>query len=536
MALKREVYRALEDILGPKYISEDPVVLYSYSSTAVAMGRVIEDEEGEKTNAAPKEEKPPMFEAITLPKDTLQVQAIVKLCNKHKIQFKASSTGQLYCDPAGPGCIKIDLRRMNRIIEINEKGMYAVCEPYVVGGQLQAELMKRGFNCNLCGGGTHCSALTLASHANMGHLSISGSYGERTQLALEWVTGDGEIVQFGSLGSIGEWFCGDGPGPSLRGIVRGNTTPLGGLGVYTKSALKLYHWAGPPVMPVEGVSPNYTLKIPDNFLMRYYSFIDNETLNDTVRLIGESEIAYECMSFAACMVAANKATANKAEEFEILAQIKKEILGPGCMVVLAGNSQGDFEYKKQVLEQIVKEKGGKSLNLVEDPQNTGGFMWRWVRLTAAIKEIGRSLERTGPAMAGGSDLYTLQCKYINRLYGVEKYLVDKGLLDPTDPYLQTTHFIQPIENAHLGHGEIWIAPSELTEKQLLEVTKEFREYIHGTSINEHYGIPHCAWGDGLHNLYGPHASNYHKWMRKIKTTFDPNNASEGSTYITPEKH
>ena len=52
---------------------------------------------------------------MTLPASTAEVQAIVKLCNKHKVQYKASSTGWLYCDPVAPNCIKLDLRRMNRI-------------------------------------------------------------------------------------------------------------------------------------------------------------------------------------------------------------------------------------------------------------------------------------------------------------------------------------------------------------------------------------------------------------------------------------
>ena len=48
---------------------------------------------------------------------------------------------------------------MNRIIEINEKNMYAVVEPYVISAQLQAELMKRGLNFNIKGAGTNCSAM-----------------------------------------------------------------------------------------------------------------------------------------------------------------------------------------------------------------------------------------------------------------------------------------------------------------------------------------------------------------------------------------
>lgn len=138
---------------------------------------------------------------------------------------------------------------MDRILEINERNMYAVVEPYVIGAQLQAECMKRGLICNQCGAGTNCSAMPIVAHQGIGHLSQSASYGERNQLALEWVTPDGEILSLGSLGSSDAWFCGDGPGPSLRGIVRGSVVPLGGLGVYTKAATKLYHWPGPATFP-----------------------------------------------------------------------------------------------------------------------------------------------------------------------------------------------------------------------------------------------------------------------------------------------
>ena len=110
MALNKEVYRELEDILGPENIADDPAILDSY---AWRSGLV-----------AGLEKFVPRFEAVTLPKDTAEVQAIIKLCNKHGIQFKASSTGWgCYCDHTGPGVIKIDLRRMNRIIEINEKNI-----------------------------------------------------------------------------------------------------------------------------------------------------------------------------------------------------------------------------------------------------------------------------------------------------------------------------------------------------------------------------------------------------------------------------
>ena len=55
-----------------------------------------------------------------------------------------------------------------------------------------------------------------------------------------------------------------------------------------------------------------------------------------------------------------------------------------------------------------------------------------------------------------------------------------------------------------------------------------------TAVEGHYGVPHHVWSDAIHDMYGPTTSQYTRWLRKIKQTFDPNQASEASHYITPE--
>src|SRR4030042_3290225 len=149
MALDTPIYRALEDILGPDNITEEPAILDAYAwRSGMAAGT---------TKFMPR------FEIVVLPKGPEEVQAIIRLCNRFRIQFKPTSTlwGPGNC-PGDPGVILIDLRRMNRLLEINEKNMYAVLEPYVIGAQLQAELMKRGLTCNLNGAGSHVSAFAFA--------------------------------------------------------------------------------------------------------------------------------------------------------------------------------------------------------------------------------------------------------------------------------------------------------------------------------------------------------------------------------------
>ncbi len=504
MALEREVYQALEDIVGPESISEVPVIMGSYAQR----GR-------------------PKFEAVTLPKNTAEVQAIVRLCNRYKIQFKASSSGWgAYGDAGGPGVVKLDLRRMNRVLEINEKNMYVVVEPYVIYAQLQAELMKRGLNCNITGAGSNCSALPLAAHQGIGHLSVSGSYGERNQLALEWVTPDGEIVRAGSLGSLGQWWCGDGPGPSLRGIIRGNVMPLGGLGVYTRAAQKIYHWPGPPKLPIEGVSPYYhPSQIPPGFLIRYISFPSPEKLNQAAYKVGEAEIGFIFMGFNPAMVSANIATNNN-EDLAYMKQFTSLVQGPGFLIIMAGNSSSDTAYKKKALQQIMDDYDGKPLEPVEDPKNAGGFMWRLIRVTSSIREVARA---TGifAGEVGGTDVFNLMHQYILRSSPLKQRLINEGRLhaDGTDP------FVQSVEHGHAGHAELLIRFNK-QDPDAMKVIAEVSQFANKTAIEGHFGVPGHVWGDAAHDQYGPHTSNYHLWLRKIKKKFDPNAASESTNYIT----
>ena len=112
-----------------------------------------------------------------------------------------------------------------------------------------------------------------------GHMGLTTSSGDRNDLATEWVTDEGEIIRLGSLGSSDEWFCGDGPGPSLRGIISSAVPPGVTPGIFTKAAQKVYHWPGPAEFPLEGTSPHYTLsEIPPNMMVRYFSFPSMEKM------------------------------------------------------------------------------------------------------------------------------------------------------------------------------------------------------------------------------------------------------------------
>ncbi len=484
MALSKEIYAEFEDVVGKEYICDDPAIMPSYHSTE--------------------------FAAIILPKNTAEVQAIVKLCNKHKVRFRPVCTGWTGMFP--PGIIYLDLRRMNRIVEINEKNMYAVVEPYVISAQLQAELMKRGLHFNVKGAGTNCSAM-LRGH---GHLDQTTSGDDRNHLAIEWVTPEGELVRSGSLGSSDEWFCGDGPGPSIRSILTSAVPPGVTPGVFTKAAVKIYHWPGPSRFPIQGESPNYSLsEIPPNMMARYYSFPSVEKMWQAEIKIGESEIAFELMGFNVSMVAANITTSNEQEE-ETFKRMSKEVQGPGFFIIIAGNSAADFEYKQRVLNQIIRETGGQSLKSVEDPRTEGILLCQCIRISASIRETFRAGGAFSSIPVMGQRDLTI--KWAVGAGKAKVPLIEKGFIVPDGG----AFFGWGVEQGHLGKTEIFCKfdPQNAEAKAAVEAWHKEQS---ARALKERY----FALLMGPADKIGPEMSNYHLWWKQIQQAIDPNG-------VTPE--
>jgi glycolate oxidase len=489
MALSKEVYKEFEDVVGEENICDDPAIMPAYYGTE--------------------------FAAVILPGNTAEVQALVKLCNKHKLMFRPICTGWSGMFPKG--IILMDLRRMNKIIEINEKNMYAVVEPYVISSELQAELMKRGLNFCIKGAGTNCSAM-LRGH---GHMDQTTSGDDRNHLAIEWVTPEGDIVRSGALGSSDEWFCGDGPGPSLRAILTSAVPPGVTPGVFTKAAVKLYHWPGPSKFPVVGHSPRYTLgEIPPNMMARYYSFPSVEKMWQAELKLGEAEICYELMGFNVAMVAANITTCNEEDE-KMFNRLNKETQGPGFFVIVAGNSAEDFAYKKKVLEKIVKDADGKSLKTLEDPELEGILMCQCIRISASIRETFRpgGAFNSIPIM-GQRDL---TIKWAIGAGEAKKPLIKKGLIvDDGGAF-----FGWGVEQGHLGKTEIFCkySPANPEAKKAVETWQKEQTR---RAFTERY----FASTMGPQDEIGPALCNYNLWWNKLVKSIDPNGVSpEGGALV-----
>ena len=135
MAMSEELFKLFESIVGPKNISVDDCILDAYAFNWLA--------ESHPLFAPNKYGYRPL--AVIMPGSTEEVQAILKACNRYGIKYKAHSTGYgIHAFPGIEDVLVIDLRRMNRILEIDEKNKVAIVEPYVNWAELGAEIIRYG--------------------------------------------------------------------------------------------------------------------------------------------------------------------------------------------------------------------------------------------------------------------------------------------------------------------------------------------------------------------------------------------------------
>jgi hypothetical protein len=386
MPLSKDIYRIFEDIVGSRYISDDPSVLIAYqfslASTSIHLGPFY------RTYT-------PRGAAVMLPGSAEEVQKIVKACNKYKVKYKASSTfwGAMGF-PCHDDVIQLDMRRMDRILEIDPKNMFAVIEPHVIGVNLQAEAMKLGLNTHIIGAGGSCSPLASAtSYAGPGPDSIFMGNGDENLLGLEWVMPNGDLIRTGSLGSGCGWFCGEGPGPGIKGIIRGNLAARGSMGVHTKCAVKLYPWPGPASLPVVGLPPSYKAILPENFKAYTLAFPSWQAWADCAHKIWNAGIGYIAhrqfnmfgrdLKFAMIKILTDPSRSlSDLEQLAADPEIKKanESMSRDFQIILAGMTPRDTAWQEEALDQILAETGGWKVDAMSDPQISQWVLAYLVRL------------------------------------------------------------------------------------------------------------------------------------------------------------
>ena len=144
--------------------------------------------------------------AVVFPITTEEVQAVIKLCNAHKIPVvpRGRGTGTAGGSVPEQGGVALSLERMNNIISVDPDNRMAIIEPGVLNQELQDVIKKVGFfwppdpsSAAYCSVGGNLATCAAGPHA------VKYGVARDHVLGLKAVTGSGDIIKTGCYTSKG---------------------------------------------------------------------------------------------------------------------------------------------------------------------------------------------------------------------------------------------------------------------------------------------------------------------------------------------
>ncbi len=220
---KSIVQEKLREILGTDNVSckEIDLLAYSSDSTLISLNWMIEG----KVAALP--------DFVVWPHTTEQVSAVIKVANDFKVPIVPYAEGSGVVGGAIPifGGIILDMKKFNKILEINDKNLTVTVEAGANGMNLERDLNARGYTSGHIPQSIYTSSVGgWIAHRAAGQFSTKYGKIEDIVIGLEVVLPQGEIVNFKTT-------AGASTGPQLGKLFLGNE---GTLGIVTQATLKIW--------------------------------------------------------------------------------------------------------------------------------------------------------------------------------------------------------------------------------------------------------------------------------------------------------
>ena len=217
-----DILNALIEIVGERGVSNTPEELWFYSRDPGVL-------------------TPHLPDYVAAPRTTEEVRKIVLLANRGKIPLVPMGNGMALTGLVIPlkGGIVLDMKRMNRILEVNAMARYAVVEGGTSQGVLKAYLQEHYPQLRHSIPDAPPTTTIAANAALHGQGRLTQQYGFNSEMVtgLEVVLPNGEVCLIGSP-SLGPYWFSRGPTmPDLSALFLGW---LGTTGIITKIGLRLY--------------------------------------------------------------------------------------------------------------------------------------------------------------------------------------------------------------------------------------------------------------------------------------------------------
>jgi glycolate oxidase len=430
--------------------------------------------------ADPSAEPRSIPDYVVLPENVKQIQAILKIANKERIPVTPRVGGLTLSGLAIPygGGILLDLKRMNRILDVNEKSMYAVIECGVSIGQLKTYLEQN-----------HPALWFSVPHApptvgvisnvlihGAGHLSLR--YGANSDLVngMEVVLPTGELLKSGSSALGKGWLTKDCL-PDFMGLFEGW---FGATGIVSKASIQL--WPKPEV--------------------RDALFCKIQELAGFTELIEKLTRSNVCDD-----ICAYSWTGTSGRKRFQLPERPLEIPELTMDLMISGKSQAEVELKKAIIRKIFSEIN-RTEPRVEEYSRSPNIMEK-------VLMIPRPFPFMDLLQGGGTEY--LGC-YIPIESTDRAYKLGKEVAKETG--FQYLHFLRPLRGGHLL-AILFIFPFDNRDASQADLVRDCVTEI-SEQVMELGGVP---WKPApvtqraMKKFLDP---IYIEFMKKIRRMLDPN--------------
>ncbi len=231
--------QALQQHFGPDRIltAEWDLISYSYDASFASALR------------------PGVPDVVVQPQSTEDVVYAVKVAAQYRVPIvpRAGASAMTGGSVPSAGGITLDLRLMNRILDVDLDNLQVVCEPGIIHDALNAHLLPLGFSLPVDPGSTKMATIGgMVANNSCGMRAVRYGSTAHYVLGLEVVLASGEVIQTGSANSKALQSA---SGMNLTGLLCGSE---GTLGVITKVRLKIL-----PKAPTRGVVTTFFDRVED---------------------------------------------------------------------------------------------------------------------------------------------------------------------------------------------------------------------------------------------------------------------------------
>ena len=468
MAIKEE----LVGMVGAEYVTNERETLEKYSRDYSFV-------------------QPRMPSCVVYPKDTAEIQAVVKYANERLIPVTPRSSGTSFYGAGIPsqGGIILDLSRLNRILEIDGRNKKVKVEPGVTWAQVEDELEKQGLMvCNPLL--PHPSKSVLTSAMEREPLLIPKSEYSETFLTAEMVLASGDLFWTGT--AMGKGMKGQNFPDALIPSTRLFLGAQGTLGIITWANIKA-EW------------------LPTKDKLFFIPFEHIEDVAEPIYRIQRRMLGNECFvlnSFNLAAILAEKWP----EEFDSL----RETLPPWtiilCLSGLHRLPEEKIAYEEEALMEVASELHFEPLRTVAGIPGLDGTILRMLRKPWQGDSYWKFRYQ---GACHEVFFYTTLDNVAGFARAMNEVAAENGY-----PTKDIGVYLQPVERARVCFCQFGFYCDPNDAKEVSRVHNLYLEASEwAMSMGGLFATPYGPWADMVYSR----AATYTTVMKVVKNAFDPNN-------------